>query len=221
MMDLSKQQREIVEAPLEPMAVSACAGSGKTATAVRRLAAMRIRLEDKHGHIALLSFSNVAVDTFNRDYSALLQAEPGGSRLRGVEIATVDAFITSNIIRPHGHLVMGCDRTPFLVNGSEPFLAKFTVWDGKRPQPTTALQLSNEEGVGPQFEIGRANTVVDLKTANEAINKLARVGAYSHTLGALWAFRVLRTQPLIRRALARRYPHILVDEAKTSASCTN
>jgi hypothetical protein len=214
MIELSLQQKEIVEAPLKPMAVSACAGSGKTATAVRRLAAMRKHLDDSHGHIALLSFSNVAVDTFNKDYSALLQAEPGGSRLGGVEIVTVDAFITSNIIRPHGHLVMGCARTPFLVHGSEPFLANFTVWDGKRPQPTTALQLVAVKGVGLQFEVGRAKTFVDPKAAIEAIRKLAGVGAYSHALGSFWALKVLMTQPLIRRALARRYPHILVDEAQ-------
>lgn len=214
MIELSSQQREIVEAPLKPMVVIACAGSGKTATAVRRLAEMRKRIDDRHGHCALLSFSNVAVDTFNKDYNALLQAEPSDNRRGGVEIATVDAFITSNIIRPHGHLVMGCTRTPFLVHGSEPFLANFKVWDGKRPQPTTALQPVIVKGVGLQFEVGRANTVVDPKTAAEAIRKLAGVGAYSHALGSLWALKVLKTQPLIRRALARRYPHILVDEAQ-------
>ncbi|WP_323037673.1 ATP-dependent helicase [Pararhodobacter sp.] len=214
MIELSPQQREIVEAPLRPMAVSACAGSGKTATAVRRLAAMRRRLDDRHGHIVLLSFSNVAVDTFYKDYSTLLQTEPGGSRLGGVEIATVDSFIASNIIRPHGHLVMGCARTPFLVHGSEPFLANFTVWDGKRSQPTTALQLVTVTGVGLQFEVGRAKTAIDPKAATEAIRKLAGVGAYSHALGSFWALKVLRAQPLIRRALARRYPHILVDEAQ-------
>lgn len=214
MINLSPQQREIVDAPLKPMAVSACAGSGKTATAVRRLAAMRKLLGDSHGHIALLSFSNVAVDTFNKEYNALLQAEPGDYRRGGVEITTVDAFITSNIIRPHGHLVMGCARTPFLVHGSEPFLTNFTVWDGKRPQPTTALKPIAVKGAGIQFEVGRAKTVVDLAVATEAIRKLARVGAYSHALGSLWALKVLKTQPLIRRALARRYPYILVDEAQ-------
>lgn len=214
MINLSPQQREIVDAPLKPMAVSACAGSGKTATAVRRLAAMRKRLDDSHGHIALLSFSNVAVDTFSRDYNALLQAEPGDNRRGGVEITTVDAFITSNIIRPHGHLVMGCARTPFLVHGSEPFLTNFTVWDGKRPQPTTALKPIVFKGAGVQFEVGRAETVVDPKVATKAIRELARVGAYSHALGSLWALKVLKTQPLIRRALARRYPHILIDEAQ-------
>lgn len=214
MIELSQQQREIIEAPLNPMAVTACAGSGKTATAVRRLAAMRKRLNDRHGHVALLSFSNVAVDTFNNDYDALLRAEAGINRAGGVEISTVDAFVTSNIIRPHGHLVMRCARTPFLVHGTEPFLTNFSVWDGKRPQPTTALQPVVVKGEGLQFEVGRAKTVVDRRTATEAIKKLAGVGAYSHALGNIWALKVLTNQPLIRRALARRYPHILVDEAQ-------
>ena len=214
MIELSQQQREIIEAPLNPMAVTACAGSGKTSTAVRRLAAMRRQLNDRHGHVALLSFSNIAVDTFNRDFDALLQAEPGSNRAGGVEISTVDAFVTSNIIRPHGHLVMRCSRTPFLVHGTEPFLTNFSVWDGKRPQPTTALQPVVVKGEGLQFEVGRAKTVVDRKTATEAIKKLAGVGAYSHALGNIWALKVLMNQPLIRRALARRYPHILVDEAQ-------
>ena len=214
MIDLSKQQREIIEAPLKPMAVTACAGSGKTSTAVRRLAAMRDLLEDNHGQIALLSFSNVAVDTFNRDYNALVQEEAVGVRKNGIEISTVDAFVTSNIIRPHGHLVMKCDRTPFLVHGSEPFLASFHVWIDKRPHPTTGIEIKPKKGGGLQYEIGRTNTVVDKKTGEEAISKLAQVGAYSHALGNLWALKVLMQQPLIKRALARRYPHILVDEAQ-------
>ena len=58
--------------------------------------------------------------------------------------------------------------------------------------------------MGLQFEVGRAKTVVDPKVATEAIKKLAGVGAYSHALGSLWALKVLMTQPLIRRALAKR-----------------
>ena len=214
MIDLSKQQREIIEAPLKSMAVTACAGSGKTTTAVRRLAAMRELLEDNHGHIALLSFSNVAVDTFSQDYDALLREEAKFARKGGIEISTVDAFITSNIIRPHGHLAMKCNRTPFLVHGNEPFLAGFQVWIDKRPHPTTDIKLASREGGGLQYEIGRANTVVDKKTAKGAISKLAQIGAYSHALGNLWALKVLVEQPLVKRALARRYPHILVDEAQ-------
>lgn len=68
-MKLSKQQKDIVRAPLTPLSVIACAGSGKTKTAVNRLAKVRAELHDNRGYVALLSFSNVAVKTFKNDYS--------------------------------------------------------------------------------------------------------------------------------------------------------
>jgi hypothetical protein len=79
MAGLSCKQKEILELPLVPICVTACAGSGKTRTAVHRLEAMRRLLDDRHGMIALLSFSNVAVDTFRKDYFAPAGVRTGGS----------------------------------------------------------------------------------------------------------------------------------------------
>ena len=93
---------------------------------------MRDLLNDRHGIVALLSFSNVAVDTLRRDYHALESGRSASSQAYGVEIDTVDGFITTNIIRPHSHRTMKAPRTAFLVNGREGFLKGFTVWDGKR-----------------------------------------------------------------------------------------
>ncbi|WP_410970979.1 UvrD-helicase domain-containing protein, partial [Salmonella sp. SAL04269] len=67
----SAEQWQVIGAPIAPMSVVACAGSGKTFTAVRRLAEMRKRLGNHRGRIALLSFSNVAVNTFRREYQQL------------------------------------------------------------------------------------------------------------------------------------------------------
>jgi superfamily I DNA/RNA helicase len=94
--DLSPEQQAIVDLPLSPIAVTACAGSGKTKTAVHRLATMRRRYGGP-GLIALLSFSNVAVDTFRREYAALLRSLPMIGRSSAVEIDTVDGFITTNV----------------------------------------------------------------------------------------------------------------------------
>src|SRR6476620_5060740 len=100
MIDLSQEQREIAGLPLGPICVSACAGSGKTKTAVHRLRKMRQLLKDRHGIVALLSFSNVAVDTFKKDYFSLVRSEIT-FRPSAVEIDTVDGFLTANILRPH------------------------------------------------------------------------------------------------------------------------
>lgn len=107
---------------------------------------MRRSSADKHGLVALLSFSNVAVDTFRKDYSVLARSQSTVPHSLAVEIDTVDGFITSNILRPHAYRSMGAPRTAFLVQGKEPFLRNFTVYDGRRPHPTAELRVSLENG---------------------------------------------------------------------------
>ena len=65
-MKLSNEQIDIIDAPLGSIAVTACAGSGKTATAIRRLISIRQKMQDSRGRVVLLSFSNIAVNTFNK-----------------------------------------------------------------------------------------------------------------------------------------------------------
>lgn len=212
-MTLSEQQNEIVELPLVSLSITACAGSGKTRTAVHRLAKMRSMLDDDHGMVALLSFSNVAVETFKKDYLALGVVSQQSRRSMLIEIDTVDGFITNNILRPHAFRTMKCGRTPFLVDGREPFLKSFTVFDGNRPHPTSDLQIRFRDGK-LEFGLGRQFAIVDSHTAKAAISKLGKVGAYTHTTARYWAIRALLDQPTLTRALVRRFPHILIDEAQ-------
>lgn len=209
---LSPEQEEIVSLPLCPIAVCACAGSGKTRTAVHRLAAMRRQYEGR-GIVALLSFSNVAVDTFSKEYAALLREMPVIGRSAAVEIDTMDGFITTNVLRPHGHRVMGCTRAPYLVEGREPFLKSFTVFDGKIPRPTADIDIACD-GNSFKFLIGRHGTALNANWAAAAVAKLGAVGAYTHSAGRYWVLRTLREKPFLLQAFARRYPHILVDEAQ-------
>lgn len=104
-----------------PLAVIACAGSGKTATAVRRLVEMRRLLADSRARVALLSFSNVAVDTFRQSYQTLAQTLPNGAGRSRVDFETLDGFITSHILRPHAYRTMGSQRAAFLVTGIRTF----------------------------------------------------------------------------------------------------
>lgn len=210
---LSPEQREVVELPLAPLAVTACAGSGKTLTAIHRLAAMRSAFDDDHGLIALLSFSNVAVETFRAGYHDLMRAEGGHRRSMAVEIDTVDAFITCNVLRPHGHRTMNASRTPFLVEGGEAFLSSFKVYDGSISHPIRDLR-ARVNGPDFRFEVGRGSKFVPPGNAKASIEKLGKSGAYTHDLGRYWVLRTLREQPDILRAFTRRYPHILVDEAQ-------
>ncbi len=176
---------------------------------------MRKLLDDKHGIVALLSFSNIAVDTFRKDYYSLAKTQAGASRSSAVEIDTVDGFLTTHIIRPHGHRTMGASRTPFLVHGREPFLKGFTVFDGKRPHPTAELRIGLK-GAAFAYEAGPSYSSVTIAPADaeKAVMKLGEVGAYTHSSGRYWAIKTLKEQPFVLRALSRRYPLILIDEAQ-------
>lgn len=215
MSSLSTQQEDVVALPLTPFCVSACAGSGKTRTAVNRLHRMRELLGDAHGTVALLSFSNVAVNTFRRDYFALAKSSRHGAKSSKIEIDTVDGFLTANIIRPHAHRVMGCKRVPFLVSGMEPFLKGFKVFDGTRSHDIGQLNARlTPSGFEFNCDVGYTSTPIQSSNALKSINKLGAVGAYTHSLGRFWAIRTLEERDFVLRALTRRYPHILVDEAQ-------
>jgi superfamily I DNA/RNA helicase len=176
MIGLSQEQEAIVNLPLQPVAVIACAGSGKTKTAVRRLAAMRGLHRDDHSLVALLSFSNVAVDTFRGEYAASLRGQKSTRRAFAVEIDTMDGFITTNVLRPHGHRTMKCSRTPYLVDGREPFLHSFTVFDGKRSHQTADLDIAFNNG-GFVYTVGRNAQQIPPSRAEPALTKLGGVGA--------------------------------------------
>lgn len=216
-MKLSDEQKAVIEAPLEPMAVTACAGSGKTATAIRRLIAVRQKLADHRGRVVLLSFSNVAVNTFNKGYAKLASDLPDDANRKRVEVDTLDGFFTRHVLRPHAYRTMGAARPPYLVSGSEAFLSSFQYWKSKteRPIPIKDVQVGVENGKSIFF-INTQGAVeqLDRGKARELIENLGRTGAYTHDLGRYWVIRTLRDQPAILKALATRYPQILVDESQ-------
>ena len=142
MSGLTPEQQSIVDAPMVPLCVIACAGSGKTKTAVHRVAQMRRNLGAARGRVALLSFSNVAVDTFRKAYGDLASTLPANAARSRVDIDTLDGFITTHIIRPHGHRTMKSPRAAFLVTGDEKFLEGFTFSTSSFPRSIKELKLA-------------------------------------------------------------------------------
>jgi hypothetical protein len=219
MSSLTPDQQKVVDAPMEPLCVIACAGSGKTKTAVHRLVRMRRNLGEARGRVALLSFSNVAVDTFRKAYEDLASSLPSNAGRSRVDIDTLDGFITTNIIRPHAHRTMKSTRAAFLVTGGEAFLEGFKFATSSFPQSVTALQIGFVNGAERFFYVYNDQVEdVDAGVARSLIAKLGRTGAYTHELGRYWAYRVLKERPELLSALARRYPHIVIDEAQDIGS---
>jgi hypothetical protein len=225
--DPSPQQLDIIGAPLSPLCVVACAGSGKTLAAVHRLAAVRDRIRACRGHVALLSFSNVAVGVFNRSY--LSQPDPRGVARPSTRICidTFDGFITTNILRPHGSRTMGCERLPFLVFGGEPFLENKIYKYWATPASGNAFPLPPKDikdvDVGPfgdefRFCYRFFDTSIPVFNGPAVTERLGRLGAYTHSTGRYWAYLTLKREAKILSALVRRYPHIIIDEAQDVGS---
>lgn len=215
-MKLSDEQKDIIDAPLGSISVTACAGSGKTATAIRRLLAIRQKMQSSRGRVVLLSFSNVAVNTFNTGYAELAADLPDDTNRLRVEVDTLDGFFTKHILRPHAHRTMAANQAAYLVSGSEPFLSSFRYW----PTDGHPLQLKD-------IKVGMFNKdfffvtssrdeseLLDTEKVLKIVKALGRTGAYTHELGRYWVYQTLYSQPDILRALAARYPQILVDESQ-------
>ncbi|EDY3045968.1 ATP-dependent helicase [Salmonella enterica] len=214
-MKLSDEQKNIINAPLGPIAVTACAGSGKTATAIRRLIAIRQKMKGNRGRVVLLSFSNVAVNTFNKGYAQLASVLPDDANRKRVEVDTLDGFFTQYILRPHAYRTMGAKQAAYLVSGSEPFLSSFQYWPEEgHPLPLKDIRIGIQNGniffTNSNGGAEKLNTVRALKV----VMSLGQTGAYTHELGRYWVYQTLVSQPAVLRALAARYPHILVDEAQ-------
>lgn len=210
----SVEQDQIINAPLQPMSIIACAGSGKTFTAVHRLAAIRQTLGAHRGRVALLSFSNIAVDTFRNSYEELTN-HPSASVAAGrVEISTLDRFFATNVLRDHAVRTMMAESSPFLVTGNEAFLESFK-FHGSYPMTISMMEVGvDEEGICFSYQEFNKTNRLDTAYAEAIIRRLGRLGAYTHSLGRYWCYRTLEEQPSILAALARRYPYILIDEAQ-------
>lgn len=219
MSGLTTEQQNVVDSLMVPLCVIACAGSGKTKTAVHRLVRMRRNLGEARGRAALLSFSNVAVDTFRKAYDDLAISLPSSAGRSRVEIDTLDGFITSHVVRPHGHRTMKSPRAAFLVTGDEAFLEGFKFPTSSFPQSIKVLNLALVNGKEVfSYVFNDQVEPVDESLARKLIARLGCTGAYTHDLGRYWAYRALKEQPKLLAALARRYPQILIDEAQDIAS---
>ncbi len=216
----SDEQRDIITHTLAPLSVIACAGSGKTFTAVRRVGALRGLLDSGRGHVALLSFSNVAVDVFGRSYLEGLKDTRKASRSR-VCIETFDGFITTKVLRPHASRTMESDCMPFLLTGMEAFLDnplyQFKPNGQRYAADIDTVEVEHKNGQY-KFSCRVYSQPLEVPNGIQSVRRLGKLGAYTHALGRYWAYETLKREPRILAALAHRYPQIVIDEAQDIGS---
>ena len=60
----------------------------------------------------------------------------------------------------------------------------------------------------------KGSTSITISNGEYTAKQLGTIGAYTHDLGRYWVYRTLSEEHFVLRALAHRYPHVLVDEAQ-------
>lgn len=224
MIQLTDEQKDVCSVEclddIGHMSIIACAGSGKTLTATRRLFEIYKILGHKES-IALFSYSNVAVSTFHNELNTILAIRKDNP----IHISTFDSFLTEFIVTPHGKRKMGCTCSPFLVSGSESFLewsnckiyveAKIQGRLRKIPFRIDELHIKpNGDEIAFYVRKDNVTYAVEPEEAYKRIEVVGKLGGYTHPLRSLWAARILDAEPRLVDIISKKFPYILIDEAQ-------
>ncbi|HCY75482.1 MAG TPA: hypothetical protein DHV28_06135 [Ignavibacteriales bacterium] len=205
--NLSTRQKEIVFDCNGRFIVRACPGSGKTYTVAARLSRLLSSWKKVNGGIATISFTNAACSEIQRkmkeDFSFNSQITHPHF------IGTIDSFINKYIFLPFGHLIMGCDIRPELVGGN------ISIWKGHnftQDQFTNVRFLINDslEIINPRNGANKLSTD-ELRKMKILFN---RKGFATQDDSEFYSVKLLQKFPIICKALIKRFPTIMIDEAQ-------
>jgi len=207
---LSDSQREIVFNKSGKFVVRACPGSGKTYCVGARLARLIHDWKKKHEGIAVLSFTNVAWQEIEKKCSEKFNI---GKISYPHYLGTIDSFVNKCIFLPFGHLILKCNSRPTLVG--EPH----GVWSGKDFSSALFDNISyaidgSMYAVQPQKMSAGWQQNKYITAAKKRLNK---AGYATQNDANFFAMKILEAYPQIAKALAIRYPYLIVDEAQDTS----
>jgi DNA helicase II / ATP-dependent DNA helicase PcrA len=209
---LSEIQKEIVYNKSGKFVVRACPGSGKTYSVAARLAYTLKSWKQKNQGIAAISFTNVACSEIEKRVNEFL----GLKYSLGYPhfIGTIDSFINKYIFLPHGHLVMQCKNRPIIVG--EPH----GIWTGRFFSDSFFDNLSFKLD-GEIYAVNPAKMKIKNWTSNSAIKtskrRLVKAGYANQSDANYFAMKILEKFPCIAKALALKFPMLIIDEAQDTS----
>lgn len=164
--------------------------------------------------LAILSYTNVAAEELGHR----LEERPGIPHISYPHFSgTIDSFLNQFIFLPHGGKAMGANRRPKLVG--EPHAA----WKGRNDPERCftyidylvdgSLQVDAGRIAG---KIGRHRSQVESKLSAIADSKAGvnKRGFATQSDANYFAYKVLKENLRLARALALRFPVVVIDEAQ-------
>lgn len=234
--DLTPQRQAYLDARGHTI-LTACPGSGKTTSIVKKLRAVSQYCAERYGKhtgFASLSFTNKACAELKQKYR-----EMHDERLTFPnEVLTIDSFIMQYVVLPFWYLCDACKKKPIVVNEEEILnpiyfnnVFRNGKWNSYPIQPLSKFGKKQYDKVlykkSPALVSREKN---GYRWNHNTINKAKEV-EYCETVftyrlskgfitsgDALWmACNILKNHQEIARALVARFPYIIVDEAQDNS----
>lgn len=210
---LRPQQQAVVDAQGNFLLL-ACPGSGKTRSAAARTARL---VNEQASKVAVCSYTNVGADRIGKTLRENFALTLGSEHFLG----TVHKFLLRYVVHPFAHL-LGAERGPSVREEGWPAVrinndnAQRITLDAFRRRPNGDLVVSSQ----PRTVSGTPDEII----ASVRDEVLRRKGEIFRRWGilsaddAMWiALALIRDNPTIAAAVARRFDEVLVDEAQDTS----
>ena len=219
----TEQQRLIVEEKLGRFVVRSCPGSGKTYTVAARLARLLRKWDKAHTGVATLSFTNVAW----KEIEQYLTQDFGIPAIRYPHfLGTIDSFLNMYVFLPFGHMVMGCEGRPTLsgppYDNIEP-TETWLLWGRQQcNKGQCKLNAISYEINGKLTSFNNRshfkNCTLDHVRCHALKQIFNRSGYATQSDANFFSMQLLQKYPFLAKAMARRFPYVIVDEAQDSSA---
>lgn len=229
--DLTPQRQAYLDARGYTI-LTACPGSGKTTSIVKKLRVVSQYCAERYGKhtgFACLSFTNKACAELKQKYREMHDEKLTFPN----EVLTIDSFIMQYVVLPFWYLCDACKKKPIVVNEEDILDHKYynNVQIAGKWQRYPVMELRQYSKImyskKPSIvSIDKAAFKWNHKVVTDANEKsycraaiLYRLSkGYVTSSDALWmACYILKHHQEVSRALISRFPYIIVDEAQDNS----
>lgn len=199
----------------------ACPGSGKTHIVVRKVEKYLSVWEQSHQGVAVLSFTNVASDEIKNQLNTNEVVE--GATSYPHFIGTVDSFINTFIVLQYGYLYNPDKLRPQIAFQNK-WNYNFEFWRGECRRKGCVDKIEKfHYGIDGKFYYGKSevlckpNKYKTIPPCAEFKGMFERKGIVFQREVPSFALKILKENPEIAKAIAKRFPVILIDEAQDTS----